>query len=152
MAFNADILIGKILGGYHLDRTLELGGAETVYLGHKPEQPNHQAAIKVLTPSEHLTAQEQEAFRTRFLHETALLTPFQHPHILTIDAVAADESSGFVYIVMPYLAGGTLADLLSDGPLSFSQIGDYVTQLAGALDYAHTMDMIHGGLKPTNVL
>jgi serine/threonine protein kinase len=152
MAFDADTLVGQTLGEYHLDRIIGIGSAGAVYLGHALAQPDQMVAIKVLVPPERLTAREKEHFRTRFLHETTTLTRLQHPHILTVHAVAEDEASGFLYMVTPHLAGGTLADLLSEGPLSFQQIDDVVTQLADALDYAHSIQVIHGDVKPANVL
>ncbi len=152
MALNADTLIGQIVGGYRLDRVLGRGGAGVVYLGHVPDHPTHYVALKVLIPPGQMTAQEQGEFRLRFLREATTLTWLRHPHILAIQFASEDPASGLVYMVMDYLAGGTLEDLLRRGPLSLPQVSDYVTQLAGALDYAHSLNVIHRDLKPANVL
>jgi serine/threonine protein kinase len=152
MAFDGDTLIGKTLGEYHLDRIVGAGNSGIVYEGHVPDRPGHQVAIKVLIPPGHLTAQEQETFRARFLREAAILTRLQHPHILPIQAVAVDEPSGLAYLVMPYLTGGTLADLLKGGSLPLAEVRDNISQLADALDYVHSMDVIHGDIRPANVL
>jgi serine/threonine protein kinase len=152
MALNADTLIGQVVGGYQLDRVLGRGGAGIVYLGHVPDHPLHRVAIKILIPPGQMTAQEQAEFRKRFLREADTLTRLRHPHILAIQFAAEDKPSGLVYMIMDYLAGGTLEDLLRRGPLSFPQVSAYVTQLAGALDYAHSFNVIHRDLKPANVL
>src|SRR5579884_2445405 len=149
MPFNADTLIGQTVGGYHLDRMLGTGGAGIVYLAHVPDQ---QVALKLLVPPGQMTAAEQEEFRKRFLREAATLTRLNHPHILSVRSVDEDTASGFVYMVMDYLSGGTLIDRLNQGPLPLPQVRDYVAQIADALDYAHHFNIVHRDLKPANVL
>ncbi len=55
-------------------------------------------------------------------------------------------------MVVPYISGGSLAERLINGSFSLSKISHYVMQIAGALDYAHSQQVIHRDLKPANVL
>jgi serine/threonine protein kinase len=158
MSLHADDLVGQTIGGYKLDRALGTGGAGTVYLAHEIVQPDTIVAIKVLMPAA-ATAAEREEFRKRFIREAETLAELHHPHILPIYQLGlpfqsqADEATGeFIYMVMPYIGGGTLIDRLEHGPLPLPQAMNYIRQLADALDYAHEHHVIHRDLKPANVL
>jgi serine/threonine protein kinase len=152
MVFSADDLVGQKLGGYFLDRRLGTGGAGIIYLAHEVEHPEHQVAIKVLTPPAQMNLQEQSLFRKRFILEATTLTKLHHPHILPVLELADDEATGLAYMVMPYISGGTLADRVDRGPLPLQEAAEYIHQLAVALDYAHQQGIIHRDLKPSNVL
>jgi serine/threonine protein kinase len=74
----------------------------------------------------------------------------EHRHILPI--LDYGEEREIVYIVTPYLPTGSLAGILQQGPLSLNEIARILGQIAQALDYAHGRGVLHGVLKPTNVL
>ena len=103
--------------------------------------------IKVLHP--HL-AKDPE-MRERFRREAEAASQLVHPHICTIiDYAEAPEA---VYIVMPYLAGGSLADVLvRDRTVPAGGAAAVCAQVASALDYAHRRGIVHRDVKPDNVL
>src|SRR5689334_4942438 len=142
MVFSADDLVGQKLGNYFLDRRIGTGGAGIIYLAHEFEHPEHQVAIKVLTPPAQMNLQEQSLFRKRFILEATTLTRLHHPHILPVQELANDEATGLAYMVMPYISGGTLADRVDRGPLPLQEAAEYIHQLAVALEYAHQQGII----------
>ena len=149
--FNANNLVGSVVAGYQIERVIGTGGAGTVYRAHPVEHPDQPVAMKVLMPPT-MNEQSQEDFRKRFLREAETLKKLHHPHLLPVEALGTDEDTGLMYMVMPYVGGGTLADRLAHDPLSLSMALDYIQQLADALEYAHTHQVIHRDLKPANVL
>jgi serine/threonine-protein kinase len=152
MMLNPDRLLGTLVGGYELKRVLGSGGAGVVYLSERPGHAEDVTAIKVLLPPTNDAAQLAE-FRKRFLREAqALGQTLHHPHILAVLASGEDEATGLLYMVMPYIRGGTLVTRLASGPLPLPEAAEDVTQLAQALDYAHAQNVVHRDIKPGNVL
>src|SRR5947209_12923657 len=63
------------------------------------------------------------------------------------------ERGGLAYLVMPYISGGTLRDVMErEGPLSLDKAAYYLDQVAAALDFAHAQGVIHRDIKPANIL
>src|SRR5258706_4506181 len=91
-----------------------------------------------------------EEFVLRFRREAKLLAQLQHPHILSVFDYG--EADGYPYIVMPFVQGGTLSELIQKRSLSLADVRRIVTQLGSALSYAHARGMIHRDIKPSNVL
>jgi serine/threonine protein kinase len=117
----------------------------SVYLAYQPSM-DRVVAIKVL-PRVFL---HDDTFLYRFQQEVRTIARLEHLHILPVYDVGEDQ--GLPYFVMRYLSGGTLADLIAARLPSLSTIVRVVTQVAGALDYAHERGIIHRDLKPSNVL
>src|SRR5437764_14000217 len=103
-------------------------------------------AIKVLRA--HLAADPTR--RARFEREAKLISQLNHPHICTLYDVG--QHDGTDYLVVEYLDGQTLADRLQKGPLPTAQALDMAIQIAGALDAAHRVRIIHRDLQPANVM
>jgi len=74
----------------------------------------------------------------------------EHPHILPIYDFGEYESQ--LYIVMRYVTGGSLEDLIASGPMDLSHAFPHVQAIASALDFAHARNVIHLDLKPSNIL
>jgi serine/threonine-protein kinase len=74
----------------------------------------------------------------------------QHPHVVQV--FAREESGGQPVLVMEHVSGGTLDDLLRQGPLSAAEAARLVAILARAVQYAHASGVVHRDLKPANVL
>ena len=138
-------LVGKTLDHYNLLKQVGKGGMATVYLA-KDTRNSREVALKVLSPS----ISEEKRFVRRFRREAGLVVRLKHPHIVPV--LDYGETDGVVYLVMPYVKGRTLADVIRRGGLSPEHILQWTDQVAGALDYAHRQGIIHRDIKPSNVL
>lgn len=141
----ADALIGQKLGPYEIRMLLGKGGMSSVYLAYQPSMDRN-VAIKLL-PREFL---HDSNFLARFQQETRIITRLEHLHILPVYDVG--EDNGIPFIVMRYLSGGSLADIIDRGIPPLSTSVRLIAQIADALDYAHERGIIHRDLKPSNVL
>ncbi|HJT59592.1 MAG TPA: serine/threonine-protein kinase, partial [Ktedonobacteraceae bacterium] len=147
---NAESLIGTVLGTCTLQRLIGQGGMGAVYLAQQ-SRPRRQVAVKVLLPAVKLKPHQLAAFLERFRRETDAAASLEHPNIMPVHEYG--ERDGLAYLVMPYISGGTLRDVMErDGPLSLDKAGYYLDQLAAALDFAHTRGVIHRDIKPANIL
>lgn len=132
-------------GRYAIERELGRGGMATVYLAQDPKH-RRPVAIKVLTP-ELAAALGQE----RFLREIETAARLNHPHILPLHD--SGEADGFLYYVMPYVEGESLRDRLNrEQQLPIEDAVTIACEVAGALGYAHSRDVIHRDVKPENIL
>lgn len=130
---------------YRLERELKRGGMGRVYLAHE-SHPDRQVAIKVLDPEVTI-----RLGRERFLREVSLLSNLTHPHIVPV--FAAGDAGGFLYYVMPFIGGKTLAERLAkEGYLPLGVALRIAHEVADALAYAHQHDVIHRDIKPGNIL
>jgi serine/threonine-protein kinase len=103
-------------------------------------------AIKVL-PSAHVADPDR---KRRFLKEARAASKLNHPNIVTLHDMASD--GGVDYMVMEYVAGKTLKELILPDGLPISVAGDYAVQLVGALTVAHAAGLIHRDIKPANIM
>ncbi len=138
-------LVGHQLGQYNVTAEIGRGGMATVYQATQASM-KRTVAIKILPRN--LT--HDEKFLARFYREVEIAASLQHPHILPVYDFG--EYDGMPYIVMSYMNGGTLADLIAKGPMETSEITRIVQEMADALDYAHGKGVIHRDFKPSNVL
>lgn len=141
----ADELIGKNVGGYVIESVIGHGGMATVYLA-RDKSMDRPVALKVL-PRQYLN---DDTYLQRFNREVKIVSQLEHRNIVPVYAYGEYESQP--YIVMRYMASGSVDDLLQTGPLSAEKILSIVSQIAPALDYAHSKEVLHRDLKPSNVL
>ncbi len=147
---NAESLIGNVLGTCTLQKIIGQGGMGAVFLAQQ-SRPRRQVAVKVLLPSTTLTQTQKMAFLERFRRETDAAASLEHPNILPVYEYG--EQNGLAYLVVPYISGGTLRDIMErEGMLSLEKALNYVEQLAAALDFAHQHGVVHRDIKPANVL
>lgn len=140
------------LGPYHLLRTLGEGGMGTVYLAHDPALARN-VAIKILRTHD-LPPSSQSHMTKRFLREARAIAKLNHPHVVTIHAIAQSEGApARPYLVMEYLDGGSLADhLRKHGPLPWQLATRAIRDALSALIAAHDAHIIHRDLKPANLM
>jgi hypothetical protein len=138
-------LIGRTISHYHILEQIGQGGMSSVFRAADLVD-GRSVAVKILSPY----IAHEERFQARFEREIKLLRQLQHPNIIPI--LDFGEADGLAFIVMPYIANGTLLDRLNQGPLDPRQGGQIVDQLASALMLAHQSGVIHRDVKPSNVL
>jgi Tol biopolymer transport system component len=107
---------------------------------------NRTVAIKVLP--EHLL--DRPAVRQRFDREARAISSLSHPNVCALFDVGVHEGQN--YLVMEYLDGQSLADLLRSAPLSMDETFRYGIEIAGALEAAHRQGVVHRDLKPGNIV
>lgn len=140
-----DDLVGRQLGRYTVIEKIGQGGMAEVYRGLQPSA-NRQVAIKVL-PRQFT---HDPNFLERFRAEGRLIASLEHPNIVPVYDL--DEADGLPYIVMRLIEGGSLAQRLEKGPMPEGEVLHLGWQVANALDYAHSRNVIHRDVKPGNVL
>jgi len=151
--------------GFVIVRALGRGGMSDTYLAHVEDNQNKQVVIK---------AELAEGDSTGFLaNEAAVLEKLGHPGIIKLHPLPGNEGqwvgrtkvdgAAYSYILLKYMSGGSLQDRLNrpinplaerseNDPLSLARIVDIMDQLAEAIDYAHSKDVLHLDLKPSNIL
>lgn len=132
------------LGNYLLKRKLGEGGMAQVYLA-RDVRLERDVAVKVLDRK----LAERPGFRDRFMREARVAAALDHPNIVPLYDFG-DENA--LFLVMPFLSGGSLQDLLPRTPLQPSEVVTYGSQIADALDYAHQRKVVHRDVKPANML
>lgn len=140
-----DRLTAALADRYRIERELGRGGMATVYLAR--DLRNHRAvAIKVLEPELAAVIGPE-----RFLREIEISANLTHPHILPL--YDSGESDGFLYYIMPYVAGESLRQRLTrEQQLPIDQALRIVGEVADALGHAHAQGLIHRDIKPENIL
>ncbi|MGE5231559.1 MAG: serine/threonine-protein kinase, partial [Deltaproteobacteria bacterium] len=140
-----DGLRAALADRYRIERELGQGGMATVWLAEDLRH-RRQVAVKVLEPS---LAQALGA--ERFLREIRIAAGLTHPHILPL--LDSGEAGGFLYYVMPYIAGESLRQKLArEGALPVAESARLLREIVDALAKAHRVGVIHRDIKPENVL
>lgn len=142
--------VGKTFSKVRIETLLARGGMAEVYLGTHTTL-NRPVAVKIL----HRHLEGQPDLQLRFEREAQVLAGLRHPHIVQV--YDFDVLDGQPFIVMEYVPGVSLSAYLNavhaqGGRLSLKQIGQLLTMLVSALDYAHGQGVIHRDIKPANIL
>ncbi len=121
------------------------GGMGVVYKGRQPLL-DRLVAIKVLRPD----FQTDDDFQERFLREARTLAKLRHPYIVTVYDIG--KSDQLYYLVMEFVEGANLRQLLADGSITERDTLEFVPQITEALQHAHETGIVHRDIKPENVL
>lgn len=144
MTVDTSSLTGKMIGRHEIREVIGRGGMATVYKAYHLDL-EREVALKIIA-NHHLS----EQFLKRFEREAKTAGQLQHPHILPVFEHGMLE--GVPYIITAYMDGGTLASLKQNGFMPVDDLVHYIKQIANALDYAHTKQIIHRDIKPANIL
>jgi serine/threonine protein kinase len=140
----------KRIGRYELEKTLGRGAMGVVYLARDPII-DRLVALKTLRVD--LDADHAEEFRERFLREARAAGRLNHPGIVTVHDVGEDPETGLMYIAMEHVEGRDLKQILSTGHVFRpSEVARIASDVAIALDYAHSLGVVHRDVKPANII
>lgn len=136
-------------GRYQIKGELGRGGFGTVYLAWQVNMDRH-VAIKTLNLEE--SGQSLASARERFMREVRIISKLRHPNTVTIHDFG-ESSMGMVYMVLEYIEGDTLKEVLNqDGSLDQQRAISITTQIAKSLSEAHRHSIVHRDLKPANIM
>jgi serine/threonine-protein kinase len=136
--------LGSTIGSYTLERLLGQGGFAWVFSARRTD--GKPFAIKVLKPR----FSTDEAFRTRFRHESEFAAQLLHPHIVHIEEVC--QESGSAWFAMDLYPDTLAAQLERTGMMSEDQIIQVGHDIGTALSFAHAQGIVHRDIKPDNIL
>src|SRR5262245_42673674 len=131
-------MIGKVISHYRIVSELGRGAMGVVYLAEHTVL-GRRVAIKTVSSN-----------YGRFLREARAASNLSHPHIATVHDYGKTDT-GQPYIVMEYVEGKTLADLIHEGNLSIPKSLRIAREVAEALNEAHRHNIIHRDIKPSNI-
>lgn len=137
--------VGVEFSHYRVIEHIGRGGMADVWSA-RDKRLNRTVAIKTVVRD---LSQDNEPIKL-FEKEAQTIAQLEHPHILPIYDFGEYDSQ--LYIVMRYVTGGSLEDLLASGPMPTGEVLRHAKAIAGALDYAHSNHVIHLDLKPSNIL
>jgi serine/threonine protein kinase len=137
-------MIGQTVSHYRILEKIGEGAMGVVYLAEDTHL-GRRVAIKFLSES------HDHHYRARFLREARAVSTLSHPHIAIVHDYG-ETSDGRPFIVMEYVEGQTLSDLLHGSALTISRAVEIIQSVAEALGSAHERGIIHRDIKPSNVL
>jgi len=137
---------GFRIGEYVIEKSIGHGSMATVYLAH--DSTGHEVALKIFQEGPGVSATMLERFRREAEASKKLR---RHPNIMKV--YATGQEGIYHYIVMePVRNSRTLDDCLEVNPMTTPQIVDIIIKICGALHYAHTRNIVHRDVKPTNIM
>ncbi len=155
---NINELIGVTLGTCTIERVIGRGGMGAVFLAQQ-SRPMRTVAVKVLLPGSEYDPDQQKIFLARFRREADTVAKLEHKNILSVYEYEEAMVNGepLAYIVMPYIRGGTLRERMDDmrrrgARFDLNAVTSYISQVADALSYAHSLGVVHRDIKPANLL
>ena len=134
------------VGRYEILEIIGTGANSRVARGHDP-MIGRLVAIKLLSPE-----LAQGEARQRFLQEARVVGQLSHPSIITLHDMGIEESNSTPYLVMEFLNGQPLDRILEKGSVPMPRACAWVAEVATALAAAHKKGVIHGDIKPANIL
>lgn len=141
---------GCIIGGsYCIEKPLGHGGMGEVYLARHMKLDIYRA-IKILLPK---IAVKDPVFATRFMREAKLAIQLQHPNIINVMDAEYDERLSIYYIVMEFVDGGTVRNLIrKNGPVDEQEVLKIVLHVGEALAVGEARKIVHRDIKPDNIM
>jgi len=137
---------GSVVAGYRIERALGAGGMGAVYLAQNPTLPRLDA-VKVLSAE----LSRSPEFRARFVREADVASSLSHPNIVAIYRRGETEQ-GQLWIAMQYVQGIDADAAVRERVMPPARAVFVVAEVAKALDYAHSRNVVHRDVKPANFL
>ena len=138
------------LGRFEVQRVLGRGSMGAVLLAQDPAI-DRIVAIKLIQTAVHLPQSSQEKYKERFYREASAAGQLIHPNIVTVfDVGHADDDTPF--IVMEFIEGKTLSEILETEPLSFTRAFQIAHDVLDGLAFAHSQGIVHRDIKPGNII
>ncbi|OVE79668.1 hypothetical protein BVY01_01890, partial [bacterium I07] len=138
-------MIGTVIAHFKILQLIGVGGMGVVYKAHDTIL-DRDVALKFLHPR--ITARNE--YKVRLLNEAKLAGSLNHSNICTVHEVR--EYQGQQYIVMEFVEGITLSELIKKGPLELNTVVDYAHQIGDGLNEAHKHGIIHRDIKSENII
>ena len=139
---------GDRFGDCTVERLLGQGSMGSVFLVRAPD--GAQYALKVMSPE---LAKNDPTYKERFLREAEFAMKIHHRNLIPVHDAGEESERGFCYILMDYMPGGTVKDLVRErGVLPVTQAVQIATQVAVAMEVAHLHGIIHRDIKPDNIM
>ena len=124
------------------------GSMGAVYLVEAPDGEKY--ALKVMSPE---IMKRDANYRSRFIREAEFAMSITHKNLIAVHDAGENPETGICYLLMDYMPGGSLSDLLSKrGPLPINEAVSIASHIAYALEAAHRRGVIHRDIKPDNIL
>jgi serine/threonine protein kinase/tetratricopeptide (TPR) repeat protein len=136
---------GSMLGPYQIEQMLGKGGMGEVYRC-RDTRLQRTVAVKIL-PRDRMSDPER---KRRFLQEARSASALNHPNIVAVYDIS--NFNGMDFLVLEYVSGKTLADLIPAEGLPIARVVKYGSQVANALAVAHAAGIVHRDVKPANVM
>ena len=138
-------MIGKKISHYKILEELGSGGMGVVYKAEDLKL-KRTVALKFVIPRMLKKKQDKE----RFLREAQTAASLNHPHICTIFHI--DEVENSTFIVMEYVEGQSLKEIIGKGPLALDKAIDFAIQIADGLEEAQEKNIVHRDIKSSNIM
>jgi serine/threonine protein kinase len=141
-------MVGKRINNYRIISKIGEGGMGIVYLAKHDALPDRKAAINILNPE----FTDDEDLKQRFFDEAVVLSSLNHDNIVTLyDFIAEDN---YFYLIMEYIEGKGLDEIIKNNyrGLTENRCLNIFLQILDAFSFAHSRGIIHGDIKPSNII
>src|SRR5262245_37309772 len=138
------------IGRYQVQESIGFGAMGAVYKAFDP-LIKRTLAIKTIRLDIPRNSPQYKSFIERFYHEARISGTLSHPNIVTLFDIG--EEGGVPYLAMEYVEGETIASLVERGvKFAPEKVVSLISQVASAVDYAHSKGVIHRDIKPSNMI
>ena len=144
--------IGDVLAGkFEIISEIGEGGFGKTYLGHDSGMDRHVAVKELLHQNAEVNPEDYEDYKRRFRKEAQVVSKFAHPNVVTAYSLETDEK-GDLYLILEYVDGGSLKNLLSQGILEPKRAIQIAMDICDAVQAIWKYDIVHRDIKPSNIL